>query len=105
MIRGVIALLEDAHLSELCRVKERIVECREAWDDWRAGGESSTGGSIVGAEEYVLRGRYELAKARVLHFGAFEFRPGWSREEERKRAEGDGGTEDSPGTGDAPGTG
>jgi hypothetical protein len=91
VIRGVIALLEDAHQSELRLVKERIIECREAWDDWRAGGESSTGGSVAGAEECVLRGRYELAKARVLHFGAFEFRPEW------KRTEGDGRTEDSPG--------
>lgn len=124
MIRRVIALLEDAHPRELHRAKERIVECRQAWDQWRAvladtesgsggepngaarvSGESSTGGRVVGAEECALRGRYELAKTRIVHFGAFEFRPEWSRERRQKRMEGNGRTENSPASGDAAGSG
>jgi hypothetical protein len=71
-------------------------------DTWPGDPEAAVGGGsgrAVGAEEAVLRNRYLLARARILHFGAFEYRPEWRRERERRRGKGPDGEGGAPGTG------
>jgi hypothetical protein len=94
--RGIITLLESARPSEIPLAKERIVACRRAWDEWNAflagfesggGAAAFVGGGLenwqaAGAEEMVRKERYMLAKARIMHFDAFETRAG-RREEGR----------------------
>jgi hypothetical protein len=142
--RGVMALLADAHRSEMPRAKARIVACRHAFDQWQAAvdrrdteaellgemgqgrgqgreekdgreagpqgaeeeeergksGEKAVKSAGVGAEECALRDRYEVAKARVVHFSAFEFRPEWRRERERRKGREGEGMDGPPGSGE-----
>jgi hypothetical protein len=93
-------LLEEMERSSGRKGTER--DKREAYAGAEEVGETEmaarTSRRLVGTEELVLRNRYELAKARILHFGAFEFRPEWRREREGRLSEGHEGEKRTLGT-------